>query len=90
MIFEKPLWIRCECCDDFICTKHQKHVADCDCKTFEEFILSGIDPYFQGGYYANQTPSGQNKLGPSEDRWKIRSKTYQGIADAMADQWSYL
>ena len=27
------------------------------------------------------------KLGPSEDRWKIRSKTYQGIADAMAEQW---
>jgi hypothetical protein len=27
------------------------------------------------------------KLPPSEDRWKIRSATYQGIADAMADQW---
>ena len=26
-------------------------------------------------------------LPPSEDRWKIRSKTLQGIADAMADQW---
>jgi len=36
---------------------------------------------------ANQTPSGQNRLGPSPDRWKIRSATYQGIADAMADQW---
>jgi hypothetical protein len=35
----------------------------------------------------NQTPTGQNKLGPSPDRWKIRSKTYQGIADAMAQQW---
>lgn len=42
------------------------------------------------GYWDNQTPSGQNKLGPSPDRWKIRSKTYQGIADAMADQWSQL
>lgn len=37
--------------------------------------------------YSNQTPSGQNKLGPSPDRWKERSRTYQGIADAMADQW---
>ena len=27
------------------------------------------------------------KLPPSEDRWKLRSKTYQGIADAMAQQW---
>jgi hypothetical protein len=35
----------------------------------------------------NQTASGQNKLSPSKDRWKIRSKTYQGIADAMAEQW---
>ena len=26
-------------------------------------------------------------LSPSKDRWKIRSKTFQGIADAMAAQW---
>jgi hypothetical protein len=26
-------------------------------------------------------------LPPSADRWKIRSKTFQGIADAMAEQW---
>lgn len=26
-------------------------------------------------------------LPPSPDRWKLRSKTYQGLADAMADQW---
>jgi hypothetical protein len=37
--------------------------------------------------YANQTASGQNNLGPSKDRWKIRSTTYQGIANAMAEQW---
>jgi hypothetical protein len=39
---------------------------------------------------ANQTPSGQNKLAPSADRWKIRSKTYEGIAQAMAEQWGML
>jgi hypothetical protein len=39
------------------------------------------------GQWENQTPSGQNKLGPSPDRWKIRSKTYPGIAHAMATQW---
>jgi len=27
------------------------------------------------------------KLPPSPDRWKIRSTTFQGIADAMANQW---
>ena len=38
--------------------------------------------------WGNQTDSGQNKLPPSKDRWKLRSKTYEGIADAMAAQWS--
>ena len=27
-------------------------------------------------------------LPPTEDRWKLRSKTFQGIADAMVEQWS--
>lgn len=39
--------------------------------------------------WANQTPSGQNKLGPSADRAKIRSRTYPGIAKAMAEQWGH-
>jgi site-specific DNA-cytosine methylase len=30
------------------------------------------------------------KLPPSKDRWKLRSITYQGIADAMAEQWGNL
>jgi len=37
--------------------------------------------------WANQTDSGQNRLGPSDDRWKLRSATYTGIAEAMAEQW---
>tara|TARA_R110002096_G_scaffold120580_1_gene261119 strand:+ start:977 stop:1444 length:468 start_codon:yes stop_codon:yes gene_type:complete len=28
------------------------------------------------------------KMPPSPDRWKLRSQTYQGIADAMAGQWT--
>jgi len=40
--------------------------------------------------WANQTDSGQNKLPPSDDRWKIRSETYAGIAEAMALQWGGL
>ena len=31
-----------------------------------------------------------HNLPPSDDRWKIRSQTFQGIADAMADQWGGL
>ena len=39
-----------------------------------------------------QLPKNQRErlhyLPPSEDRWKLRSETYQGIANAMAAQWS--
>lgn len=36
--------------------------------------------------WANQTDSGQNKLAPSADRWKLRSETYLGVAEAFT-QW---
>ena len=39
---------------------------------------------------ANQTKSGQNKLGPSEKRATERARTYEGIARAMAEQWGIL
>lgn len=37
------------------------------------------------GYWRNQTPSGQNKLGSSQH--DDRARTYRGIARAMANQW---
>lgn len=38
--------------------------------------------------WSNQNDAGQNKLGPSAKRAAIRAKTYPGIAEAMAEQWS--
>ena len=51
---------------------------------------SVVEPRIANGKkrWANQTDSGQNRLPPSEDRWKIRSETYAGIAAAMANQWA--
>lgn len=48
-----------------------------------------VSPRLVGGKlrWANQTDSGQNRLGPSATRWAERSKTYPGIAAAMAAQW---
>lgn len=30
-----------------------------------------------------------HRMPPSADRWKNRSRTYKGIAEAMANQWGY-
>lgn len=48
-----------------------------------------IEPRIVNGRkrWGNQTDSGQNRLSPSPDRWKLRSATFPGIAAAMADQW---
>lgn len=49
---------------------------------------TNVLPKPANGRWENQCANGsQNKLPPSPDRWKLRSKTYQGIADAMAEQW---
>lgn len=40
--------------------------------------------------WANMTPSRQNNLGPSAQRAQTRSRTYAGIAAAMAQQWGAL
>lgn len=53
---------------------------------------SGGLPLFGGDggpmRWENQTDGGQNRLPPSEDRWKERSRSYPGIITAMAKQWS--
>ena len=59
-------------------------------KNLPQLVGTGdVEPRMVGGRarWGNQTDSGQNNLPPSADRWKIRSTTYQGIADAMAEQW---
>lgn len=43
----------------------------------------------KSGRWNNQTASGQNKLTPGPNRWAERSKTYKGIAVAMAEQWGH-
>lgn len=42
------------------------------------------------GYWENQTPRRHNKVGETKDRADRRSRTYEGIADAMASQWGGL
>ena len=62
------------------------------------FWLKGLNPlvptHIDGDMFAQDTPDGReqrlHRLPPSPDRWKERSRTFQGIADAMAEQWGQL
>lgn len=50
----------------------------------------GCEPGLLRPRWANQTDSGQNRLGPSDKRSAMRAETYPGIANAFADQWGKL
>jgi len=56
-------------------------------KNLPLLVPTEVLPLPASGRWSNQTASGQNRLGPSVDRWKLRSATYAGIAKAMAEQW---
>jgi hypothetical protein len=45
-----PAWVRCEECDDFVCTRHPGlHAADCECPPIDIWALYDLDPYSTGG-----------------------------------------
>jgi hypothetical protein len=50
------------------------------------FWLKGLAP-LTPTHVVDGRVSRVHKEPPSPDRWKNRSRTYQGIADAMAEQW---
>lgn len=92
--------LECEICGEPYCPEHAAHYTDCDCvgpmpegyefKASHGVMFATDQSPAPKMLWANQTASGQNKLGPSDDRWKLRSATFQGIAEAMADQWGAL
>lgn len=45
-----PIWEKCPCCDNFLCTIHGGHAHDCECPGLEVFDGElGINPYQEGG-----------------------------------------
>lgn len=67
---------------------HPESKTTCLCpQALAPLVPTNVLPKPASGRWDNMTASGQNKLPPSADRWKIRSKTYKGIAEAIAAQW---
>lgn len=53
-------------------------------------FVEGRDEVYKGKpvkRWANQSPCGADRMGPSADRGHKRSKFFAGFANAMADQW---
>ena len=82
--FENP---NCWRKPDQIVQPHQfgDDASKATCLWLDSLPRSDLVHRAKGGQWPRD--SGQNRLTPSPDRWKLRSETYQGVADAMATQW---
>lgn len=49
--------------------------------------LKGLQPLMPTNYVKGRHPR-VHLMPPGPDRWKERSRTYEGVAEAMAHQWS--
>tara|TARA_R110000822_G_scaffold102738_2_gene229228 strand:+ start:44 stop:745 length:702 start_codon:yes stop_codon:yes gene_type:complete len=59
---------------------HEESKATC-------FWLDNLPPLFKTKIVKPVNGSAMHKLPPTKDRWKLRSKTYNGISNAIVDQW---
>jgi hypothetical protein len=39
------IWSECDCCDDFVCSIHEEHVADCLCPGIDLWSMTEWYPY---------------------------------------------
>ena len=59
---------------------HEESKATC-------YWLKGLPKLFKTKVVKPVNGSVMHKLPPTKDRWKLRSKSYSGIAQAMVEQW---
>lgn len=59
---------------------HEESKATC-------FWLDNLPPLFKTRIVKPVKGSAMHKLPPTKDRWKLRSKTYDGISEAIVNQW---
>lgn len=59
---------------------HEESKATC-------FWLDNLPPLFKTKVVKPTKGSAMHQLPPSKDRWKLRSKTYSGISEAIVTQW---
>lgn len=40
-----PAWVKCDCCEDFICQPHGTHAHECSCGSIERWADADASPY---------------------------------------------
>ena len=40
-----PAWVKCDCCEDYICQAHGCHAHECSCAAIEEWAEADASPY---------------------------------------------
>lgn len=40
-----PAWVKCECCEDYVCQVHGCHAHECTCASIEDWAEADASPY---------------------------------------------
>jgi hypothetical protein len=64
---DPPAWMRCLCCDEFICTVHGDHVADCECPPIDEWETDPYAPGSNSTHFHARTDGAE--FDPDHSRW---------------------
>jgi site-specific DNA-cytosine methylase len=40
-----PAWVKCDCCEDYICQPHGVHAHECTCPSIDEWVAKDASPY---------------------------------------------
>jgi len=35
-----PIWVKCHCCEEFLCMLHELHVSECECPDITRWLFS--------------------------------------------------
>jgi len=83
-----PAWVRCGCCEDFICQAHGCHAYECRCKSIEHWADADASPY-EPCLLRYVTPLECERLMGLPDEYTLidsasDSKRYKAIGNSMA------
>lgn len=83
-----PAWVRCGCCEDFICQAHGRHAYECRCKSIEHWADADASPY-EPCLLRYVTPLECERLMGLPDEYTLidsasDSKRYKAIGNSMA------
>lgn len=83
-----PAWVKCDCCEDYICQPHGCHAHECQCKSIEYWADADESPYMPCVLRYVTPRECERLMGLPDDYTLVPgasdSKRYKALGNSMA------